>query len=298
MEIRYFRSFVEVAARRHVGRAAEALNIAQPSLSYQIARLEKDFGASLFARGPRGMELTAAGQALLDEIGPILARVDGLGERVRSAAEGRVGVLKVGLVSGAVLSGVATRVVRAYRARYPKVMLRISAVLHVPLVRMLREREVDVAVFGSSLGDPTLVGEPLARESFVVALPSDHGLTAKKAVRYRDLVGETLVALARGAAPSLFDTVLATCGRNGFDPVAIEEAFGEDAVMGLVAAGVGVAIVPDSWAAIALPGVVTRKLSPGGAGATLQLFRRDGDTSPLVHAFVDCALTECGRLRA
>jgi DNA-binding transcriptional LysR family regulator len=290
VEIRYFRSFVEVAARGHVGRAAEALNIAQPSLSYQIARLEEDFGTPLFVRGPRGVDLTAAGSALLDEVGPLLRRVDGLGEHVRAAAGGRIGTLKIGLVSGAVLSGVATRVVRAYRARFPKVMLRVSAVLHVPLVRMLREGEVDLAVFGSSLGDPTLVGDPLARETFVVALPSDHRLASKKSVRYRDLAGEALVALTRAAAPSLFDSVLTTCGKNGFDPTVVEEAYGEDAVMGLVAAGAGVAIVPNSWAAIAIPGVVTRKLSPAGAGATLRLFRRAGDASPLVRSFVECAL--------
>lgn len=290
MEIRYFRSFLEVAARGHVGRAAEALNIAQPSLSYQIARLEEDFGTPLFVRGSRGMALSNAGRTLLDEIAPILERVEGLRERVQAAAAGRLGTLRVGLVSGAVLSGVATRIIRAYRARHPGVELRVHAVLHAPLVRMLREGELDVAVFGSPLGDPTLVGVPIARETFVVALPSDHRLCARKVVRYRDLAGETLVTLTRAAAPALFDSVLTTCGKNGYHPPVVEEAYGEDTVIGLVAAGVGVAIVPDSWAAVAIPGFVARKLSPGGAGASLRVFRRADDASPLVKTFVACAV--------
>lgn len=298
MEIRYLRSFVEVAVRGHVGRAAEALEIAQPSLSYQIARLEETLGASLFNRGTRGMELTPAGHVLLEEVRPILQHIDDLGERVRAAAEGRAGTLSIGLVSGAVLSGVASRVIRAYRAKYPDVTLRVYVQLHVPLLRMLRERELDLAVFGSPLGDPMLAGEPIAREAYVVALPSNHPLAAKKRVHYQDLAGETLVTLAREAAPSLFANIIALCTQHGFIPVSVQEALGEDAVIGLVAAGVGVAIVPDSWNAIGIPDFVTRKLSPAGAGTTLRLFRRVGDASPLVRSFVDCALSLVRSTRA
>src|SRR5579862_2101889 len=290
MEIRYLRSFVAVATRGHVGRAAKALKIAQPSLSYQIARLEESLGAILFERNARDMELTLAGRALLDEVRPLLQRIDGLNEHVKTAAQGYAGTLAVGLVSGAFLSGVASRIIRAYHANFPNVALRVHSVLHAPLVRMLRDGEVDVAVFGSSLGDPLLVGDSLARERFVVVLPAEHRLASRKIVRYRDLAGERLVMLSRDAAPSLFTSIFALCTKHGFIPVGIEEAAGEEAVIGLVAAGIGVAIVPDSWTAIAISGFVTRTLSPAGAGATLQLFRRARDASPLVRGFVDCAL--------
>ena len=225
----------------------------------------------------------------LEEARSLLARIDALPERVAAASQGRTGTLTLGLVSGAVLSGVASRLIRTYRTRFPKVAVRVHAVLHAPLVRMLREGEVDAAVFGSSLGDPSLVGEPLVRESFVVALPAEHRLATRKLVRYRDLAGETLVVLMRDTAPGLFTNILSTCAQHGFEPAAIEEAAGEDAVMGLVAAGVGVAIVPDSWAAIRIPGAVTRRLSPAGAGATLRLFHRADNDSRLVRAMVECA---------
>jgi LysR family transcriptional regulator, benzoate and cis,cis-muconate-responsive activator of ben and cat genes len=289
MEIRYFRSFIEVAERGHVGRAAEALNLAQPSLSYQIARLEEALGAELFERGPRGMDLTSAGSALLAELRPILKRIDGLAGRVQAAASGRTGTLTIGLVSGALLSGVASRAIREYRRLYPDVQLHVQAMLHVRLLGMLLDGDVDLAVFGSRLGDTELVGVPFMRETFTAVLPTGHALAAKKRIRYQDLGNAPLVALTRSAAPALFTHTLAVCAQHGYEPSSIEEASGEDAVIGLVAAGAGVAVVPDSWAAIRIPGTITRPLSPAGEGVTLQLFRRADNASPLVESFIEIA---------
>jgi LysR family transcriptional regulator, benzoate and cis,cis-muconate-responsive activator of ben and cat genes len=289
MELRYLRSFLEVARLGHVGRASEALDIAQPSLSYQIARLEESFGEPLFERSRRGMELTAAGRALLEEIRPIIQRIDGIADRVRAAARGHTGALAIGLVSGAFLSGAASRIIRAYRAQHPQVQVRVRAVLHAPLVRMLQSGEVDLAVFGSTLGDADFVGQPLLREAFAAVLPADHRLASRKVVRYRDLAGETLIMLSRDAAPALFTHTLAVCAQHGFEPGAIEETAGEDAVIGLVAAGSGVAVIPDSWGAIQIEGAATRKLSPAGEGVTLRLYHRADNESPLVRSFLRSA---------
>jgi DNA-binding transcriptional LysR family regulator len=289
VEIRYLRSFIEVAQSGHVGRAAEALGIAQPSLSYQIARLEESLGEPLFLRTSRGVELTPAGHALYDEVGAILKRVDGLEARVHAAARGHSGVLTIGLVSGAFLSGVASRVIRDYRSRYPNVLLRVRAALHAPLVQMLADGEVDLAVFGSALGHSDLVGTPLMRETFVVALPAGHRLRSRKSVRYRDLSGDGLIILSRESSPTLFTHTLAVCAKHGYEPGSIDEACGEDAVIGMVAAGSGVAVIPDSWGAIRIPGVIVRSLTPGGDGLTLRLFRRSQNASALVHAFFECA---------
>lgn len=291
IDLRYLRSFAEVAAHGHVGRAAAKLKIAQPSLSYQIARLEESLGATLFERTPRGMSLTPAGQALLEESTSILQRIDGLRARVQDVAQGRTGTLTIGLVAGVLLSGVASRIIRAYRARYPRVTVKVRVVVHVPLIRMLRERQVDLAVFGTSLGDTQLIGEPLAHETLVVALPAEHKLASRKLVHYRDLNGSVLVALSREVAPALFTGIFGLCTQHGYVPTAIEEAVSEDAVIGLVAAGVGVAVVPDSWSRIAIPGVVIRKLRPASQGQTLRLFRRADDESPLVREFVASALS-------
>jgi DNA-binding transcriptional LysR family regulator len=292
MEFRYFRSFVELASQGHAGRAAEALDIAQPSLSYQIARLEESFEEPLFERSHRGMKLTPAGRALLEEIRPILQRIDGIGDRVRAAARGYTGALTIGLVSGAFLSGAGSRIIRAYRSQYPRVQVRVRAVLHAPLVRMLRTGEVDLAVFGSTLGDAELVGQPLLREAFAVALPAGHRLASRRVVRYRDLAGEALIMLSRDAAPALFTHTLAVCAQHGFEPSSVEETAGEDAVIGLVAAGLGVAVIPDSWAAIHIDGAVTRKLGPAGEGVTLRLYHRAHDESPLVQSFLKNAKGE------
>lgn len=289
MDLRYLRSFAKIAELRHVGRAADELGIAQPSLSYQLARLEESLHTTLFRRIARGVELTAAGRVLLDEIVPILKRIDELPTRIAEAAAGRTGTLTVGVVAGALLSGVASRMIREYRTQYPRVTVRVRAVLHVPLVQMLRDGTVDLAIFGSALGDTSFIGIPIARETFVVALPVDHHLATRRRVRYADLTDETLVTLAREASPALFARTVTTCAKHGFTPAAIEEALSEDAVMGLVAAGAGVAVVPDSWSAIRLAGVVTSKLSPAGEGSPLRLFRRAADRSPLVHAFVACS---------
>jgi DNA-binding transcriptional LysR family regulator len=296
----FFRSFMAVARHGQVARAAEELRIAQPSVSYQIAHLEREFGARLFVRTARGVRLTTAGAALVEELRPLFQRFDALAGRVRGAAEGRRGKLGVGVVSGAVLSGVGLRIVRAYRGAYPEVMLRVQALGQVRMIADLHAGELDVVILGSELDDPQLSSHPLAWEPYLVALPSNQRLARRRSVAYRELAGKPLIALARDAAPWLFSEILTACRRHGFIAEHVEEVVGEEAVMGLVAAGAGVAVIPNSWASIRVRGVVTRPLSPAGEGTMLRLFHRAGDTSPLVLNFVAMAqsLVERGEFRS
>jgi DNA-binding transcriptional LysR family regulator len=289
MDLTFLRSFVEVAKRGHVGRAAEALGLAQPSVSYQLARLEESYGVALFERGPRGMRPTAAGTALLNDVEPLLRRFDELPERVRAAATGSLGELSAGFVAGAILSGLASQITRAYKKEWPLVNFHIRALPHSQLVFELRTGELDVAVMGFGQPDSAIVGERFTEEPFVVALPADHRLARRASVKYRDLAGERLVTLSRQAAPDLLPEILGACAQRGYVVQQVEETSSEDSVIGLVAAGAGIAIVPDSWAAIRVPGVVVRSLDPPGHSTFLDLVRRRDESSPLVHAFIATA---------
>lgn len=290
MELRHLRYFVAVAEEGHVTRAAERLGIQQPPLSQQIQALERELDAQLFRRKPRGVELTPAGRALLEEARAILARADAAILATRRAAHGETGRIGIGFTSSASFHPFLPRAIRAFREAHPGIALALEESGTTELVAALRMQTIDAAFVRSPVGDSAdLFVRPLLEEAMVAALPSGHTLTAgSEPLPLAALAGETFIFYRRPVGPGLHDAIIAACDRAGFSPTIGQEAPRMLSTLSLVAAGLGVTVVPASMSRLEAEGVSYRRLadSPAPLTAPLNLAYRRDEISAAVRRFV------------
>ncbi len=264
MELRHLRYFVAVAEELHFRRAAERLHVSQPPLSQQIRALERELGVELFSRNRRRVELTAPGRALLGHARDILDAVDHAVETTRRVARGEAGELAVGFV-GSAMYGALPDVLREFRAARPAVALRLRELPTGAALDALVEGRIDLGVVRPAQVEPGIALDVVARESVVVALPEAHRLAGRARLALRDLAGEDFVLLARREAPGLRAAIDAL----GAEPLEVQEVSEIRTVLGLVAAGVGVSLVPQSVAGAERAGV--RFLALAGRAPTVEL---------------------------
>jgi DNA-binding transcriptional LysR family regulator len=289
MELRHLRYFVAVAEEGHVTRAAERLGIQQPPLSQQIRALERELDAQLFHRKPRGVELTPAGRAFFDEAKAILARTAEAVAATRRAARGEAGRIGIGFTSSASFHPFVPRAIRAFRERHPLVALALEESGTTELVEALHAQAIDAAFVRSPVGESAdLTIRPLLEEPMVAALPSGHRLsTGDSAMPLAELAGETFILYRRPVGPGLHDAIIAACDRAGFSPQIGQEAPRMLSTLSLVAAGLGVTVVPESMSRLEAEGVAYRALSPAAQlGAPLNLAYRRGETAAAARRFV------------
>jgi DNA-binding transcriptional LysR family regulator len=284
MELRHLRYFVAVAEELHFRRAAERLHMSQPPLSQQIRRLEEDVGATLLVRNQRRVELTAAGAAYYARARDILDAVEDAARDARRVQRGEVGRMDVGFVGSAVYS-IVPDLLRTFRARHPDVGLRLRELGTTEQLRRLEDGRLDVGFLRPPGGRPGLSIETVLREPVVVALPDGHRLAAAAEVPVAELAGEPLVLMTRSGAPGLRDALAPVTDALGEDPI-VQEVAEMQTVIGLVAAGVGVSLVPESVRALARSGVVYRPLAGEPPQVTLSAAWRTGDDSPVLAAFL------------
>ena len=295
MELRHLRYFVAVAEEGHITRAAARLGIQQPPLSQQIRGLERELDVLLFHRRPRGVELTDAGRALLADARTILALVDHAVATVRQTAQGKRGRIAVGFTSSAPFHPFVPRVIRAFREASPAVSLTLEENGTADLVHALRIGRIDAAFIRSPIASaPELIVRPLLTEEMVVALPVHHRLAsrnggrAERALPLRTLAAETFILYRRPSGPGLYDAIISACRRAGFSPSIGQEAPLIVSTLNLVAAGLGVSIVPASLRRQRMDGVVYRRIrGHPQLRAPLNLaYRREGN-SPALRQFVE-----------
>jgi DNA-binding transcriptional LysR family regulator len=261
-ELRQLRYFVTVAEEGHVTRAAERLGIQQPPLSQQIKALETQLSVKLFDRKPRGVELTEAGRVLFEQAQRVLERADEAEAAVRRAAKGEIGRLGVGLTSSSSLNPFVLRVLRRFREQMPDVVLKLEENATVELVEALRRGALDVAFVRSAVGvTPELKAHKLLDEAMVAALPFGHRLARAKSVPLAALAREDFILYRRSQGPGLYDAIVTACGNAGFSPHVVQEAPRMLSTLSLVAAGLGVSIVPASMERLKPDGVVYKPLS-------------------------------------
>lgn len=291
MELRHLRYFVAVAEELHFHRAAERLHISQPPLSQQIRALETELGVQLLERNRRSVALTAAGAVFLSEVREILAAVDAAAESARSVARGEAGRLALGFV-GSAMHGALPGVLRAHRRAFPQVELVLTELPTAGQLEALRVGRIDVGVIRPPVREPGLVLESIHTEPFVVALPEEHGLAARREVALADLVGEPFVLLARREAPGLHESLEQAMADAGGVPRVVQEAREMQTVVGLVAAGLGVSLVPASVGADQHRGVAFRPVAGSAPTVELALAWRPDDRSPVLAAFLATAREE------
>lgn len=290
MELRHLRYFVAVAEEGHITRAAERLGMQQPPLSQQIKALENELGARLFRRKPRGVELTEAGRALLADAEAILGHVAHAMEATKRTVRGELGRIAVGFTSSAPFHPFVPRVIRAFREASPLVALTLEEGGTTELIEDLRAERLDAAFVRTPVADPIGVTvNPLVEEPMVVALPAEHSLAAEAgALALGRLAGETFIVYRRHSGPGLYDAIFAACHAAGFSPVIGQEAPRIVSTLNLVAAGLGIALVPESLRRMQMDGVVYRDLAEGVRPvAPLLLATRRAETGVVVRRFVD-----------
>jgi DNA-binding transcriptional LysR family regulator len=293
MELRHLRYFIAVAEEGHITRAAERLGMQQPPLSQQIRLLERELNVLLFRRKPRGVELTDAGRAFLIDARGILAQIDHAFATTRRTARGEQGRIAIGFTSSAPFHPYVPRVIRAFREAFPLVSLTLEESGTTELILDLREERVDAAFIRTPVADPSgLTVEPLLEEAMIVALPAQHALAEikEKGVALQRLAGETFIVYRRHTGPGLYDAIIAACHAAGFSPVVGQEAPRIVSTLNLVAAGLGLSLVPASLQRMHMDGVTSRPLiGTGQPTAPLHLATRRGDTSPAVRRFLALA---------
>ncbi len=291
MELRHLRYFIAVAEEGHVTRAAERLGMQQPPLSQQIRALERELDVQLFRRRPRGVELTDAGSALLADARAILSHIEHASAAAKRTARGEQGRIAVGFTSSAPFHPFVPRIIRTYRDAFPLVAFTLEEGGTMELVDHLREERIDVAFVRTAIADQEgLMVSPLLKEAMVLALPRAPTLARPigKAVSLKALAVATFIVYRRHNGPGLYDAILSACTAAGFSPRVGQEAPRIVSTLNLVAAGLGISLVPESLQRMRMDGVVFRRI--GGAAqptAPLYLASRRSESSAAVRRFLE-----------
>lgn len=260
MELRHLRSFVVAAEELHVGRAAARLHLTQPSLSRQLAALERDVGVPLFTRIRRRFGLTPAGEVFLTAARDIVRRADAAARDAQRAHRGELGTLRLGFVQSATFEAMP-RLLAAFRAAHPDVTLTVSAMTTLRQVAALRAGELDVGLLRPPISEPTLTTRVVSRDPLVVALPGGHPLARRKRVPLTALADEPFVLYTREYGPAVQDAIIGYCMAAGFTPRIVQEAAGVQTIVALVAAGLGVSLLIAPTPPTAEEAVVYRPIS-------------------------------------
>jgi DNA-binding transcriptional LysR family regulator len=287
MELRQLRYFLAVAEHLNFGRAAEALRTAQPALSQQIRKLEREAGGPLFERTKRYVKLTPLGQDLTGEALAIVESVDRLTVRLRDASAMPRGRLRVGSITPATV-GLVPRMLPTYRERFPLVDLVMDTVALDEQVSALVERRIDVGLLRGPISDDRILTLPIVREYYCVAVPAAHPLARAPFVRLADLDGETWVWL-RGSRGGSYNTgALEMLHANGVRVGGSIEASDTEASFALVASNAGLCIASTVICGLQFEGVVYRALIPSiEIGTMILACRRDRRAVAVIDSFID-----------
>jgi DNA-binding transcriptional LysR family regulator len=292
MELRHLRYFVAVAEELHFTRAAERLHIGQPPLSQQIRLLEEEVGAKLLDRSRRWVRLTEAGKLFLDDARRILALSAEAAQTARLAERGELGRLRIGFTSSTPLTEVFNKTVNAYRKQFPGVTLTFTEMSTLRQVDALRDRGIDLGFIRPPEVElpREVVIKPLRHDPLVLVTPVNHPLARRQAVAIRELADFAFVTFRPDAGTGVQVQVQRLCREAGFEPQIALQAGEGSTIIGLVAAGCGISILPESFTGLRVKGVSYRRLSDRGAVTQLVLARRGGEQFPLVDHFVAMAM--------
>jgi DNA-binding transcriptional LysR family regulator len=296
MELRQLRYFVAVAEELHFRRAAARLHMSQPPLSQQIRALEDELGFGLLVRTRRRVELTPAGAAFLRDARTVLGELDGAVATARRIDAGQSGRLRINFVGSALFS-IVPRMVERFRRSRPGVEIELHERATLEQLRAVRAGMADVGLVRPPIEhDVALRIETVLRERTMAALPTAHALAALRRVPLRRLAAEPLVLFPREQAPGFHDLLVDSLAGAGAGRVAgagapriIQYAPEMLTIIGLVAAGTGVSLVPESVQRLALDGVTYRPVNGAPRSELVAITRADDDTA-LVRAFISEAV--------
>ena len=252
IELRHLRYFIAVAEELHFGHAAARLNISQPPLSQQIQILEQQIGARLFARTNRSVSLTEAGRQFLADSRQILSQVDDAAARAARLHHGETGELRIGVTSSAPFIKAVSDTLSTFRRRYPDVHIQTRETNTREQIVPLNEGALDLGLMRNTHLPDTLVWERVLREPLLAMVPRDHPLASQTCVSLRELAREPFVFFDPHVGTGLYDDILGLMRRYDLTPAITQEVGEAMTIIGLVAAGLGVSILPASFRRVQL----------------------------------------------
>lgn len=252
IELRHLRYFIAVAEELHFGHAAARLNISQPPLSQQIQILEQQIGARLFARTNRSVSLTEAGRQFLADSRQILSQVDDAAARAARLHHGETGELRIGFTSSAPFIKAVSDTLSTFRRRYPDVHIQTRETNTREQIVPLNEGALDLGLMRNTHLPDTLVWERVLREPLLAMVPRDHPLASQTCVSLRELAREPFVFFDPHVGTGLYDDILGLMRRYDLTPSITQEVGEAMTIIGLVAAGLGVSILPASFRRVQL----------------------------------------------
>jgi DNA-binding transcriptional LysR family regulator len=285
MNLNRLRCFLAVAEELHFHRAAERLNIAQPALSNHVAQLEQELGARLLLRDRRNVEMTAAGAALRARLHDLLPALEDALDEAKAVSRGIRGQVRIGFVGSAAYD-LLPRVLRAAEKTVPNARIALRQLTTAEQLDSISTSQLDLGLVRSPSLLSTHLSTRILSEPFVVALPTGHALAARSNLNVRLLDGLPLVTLPAGVG-TLRDAMLAQLSDKGVVAHIVDEVTDMPAILGLVAAGRGLALVPRSVRKIRMAGVVFRPIAAPSQMAELWSIKRRADRRPIVGVLYD-----------
>ena len=283
--------FTAVAEELHFGRAAQRLFMAQPALSQQIRQLETDLDLTLFDRTTRRVALTAAGEALLPHVRRLLVSAEGVARVADELHEGARGLLRVGFIDSTAFD-LVPRFLHNFRAEWPEIGVELRTMSSDEQATALVDGEIDIGIARTVPVRPAVDSAILGYNPLVVAIPGDHPLATNATVNLAELVGDRFVGFSREVSPSHHGEIRALLARYrvGYDPAI--EATEYTTIVGLVAAGNGVALVPASVQRLRFANVVYVPAEEVEARVSLvRLTRLDEPRAIVAHAVTELSNT-------
>ena len=257
MDLKQLKCFIAVAEELHFGRAAQRISVLPSALGRQIRLLEEDTGARLLTRSTRHVSLTEAGASLLRDAYEIVQKVADAERRVRKFSRQTRPVLRLGAIDSAA-AGLLPPLLGTFHCRHPEIETHLVECTSAQQLQYLQAGRLDLAFVRPPVHEPGLRYEFLLYDTMVVAIPHDHHLASRERICAADLVREPLIVPPRRVRPHSYKAVMRALRAAGEEPQIVLEASEKQTIISLVAAGIGVALVPGWVAKLQVPGAIYR----------------------------------------
>jgi len=288
MELRHLRYFVAVAEELHFTRAAQRLNLAQPPLSQQIQALEAELGVELLARSRRKVALTEAGARFLQRARQILAAAEAATLEAQRAGRGELGELRIGFTASLSLTQFFPGLIYDYRQHFPQVTLTLVEMSSAEQCKALAAQQLDVGFVrcADKQVPPGVVLREIRRDPLRLAINARHPLANLASVSLAQLSQEGFIGYPDDAGTGLTILLRRLCLAAGFQPRVVQEGREATTQVGLVAAGLGVAVLPAQLERVRIEGVCYLAISDAGATLSLGVATAQTPPSPLLAGFL------------
>ncbi|EHP43426.1 LysR family transcriptional regulator [Cupriavidus basilensis OR16] len=287
IETRHLRYFIAVAQEGSIIAASRALSITQPALSRQIQDLEANIGVPLFERHAKGVQLTDAGMSFLQDARQSLLQLEQARDRAHRIAQGQTGSFTLGIMPSYLASPVTLAILAHFREQNPEILLSIEPLLSLQQAQAIRSEELDGGIMAwRAPDDASLNGIALYHERFVLAMPAQPSAPAKRARRLADIAGERFVWFNREKSSAQHNLLIAACAKAGFTPHIVQIGTDTPTILGLVAAGMGCALVPASSQRHAPPTIAFIALADLTDGVDIEFVYSAARRSPRVQRFI------------